>query len=47
LFLTTLGRWPGADEKQVARQALEKDRKRGAENVQWALLNSIEFVLNH
>ena len=47
LFLTTLGRWPSVDEKQVALQALEKDRKRGSENVQWALLNSIEFVLNH
>jgi len=47
LFLTTLSRWPTSAEKQVALQALEKDRKRGVENVQWALLNSIEFVLNH
>jgi hypothetical protein len=31
----------------VAQQALEKERKRGAENIEWALLNSKEFVLNH
>jgi hypothetical protein len=47
LFLSSLGRWPTSEEKEVAFQALEKDRKRGAENIQWALLNSIEFVLNH
>jgi hypothetical protein len=32
---------------EVALQALEKDRRIGAEDVQWAVLNSIEFVLNH
>jgi len=47
LFLTNLGRWPTPEERQVALHALEKDRKRGAENIQWALLNSVEFVLNH
>jgi len=47
LFLSSLGRWPTGAEKEVAFQALEKDRKQGAENIQWALLNSIEFVLNH
>ena len=47
LFLASLARWPTGAEKQVALQALEKDRRRGAENIQWALLNSIEFVLNH
>jgi hypothetical protein len=47
LFLTSLGRWPTPEERQVALHALEKDRKRGAENIQWALLNSVEFVMNH
>jgi len=47
MFLSSLARWPTPNEKQVAQQALEKDRKRGAENIQWALLNSKEFVLNH
>ena len=47
MFLSSLGRWPAAAEREVAQQALEKDRKRGAENIQWALINSKEFVLNH
>lgn len=47
LFLSSLARWPMPAEKQVALQAMEKDRKTGAEDLQWALLNSIEFVLNH
>jgi hypothetical protein len=32
---------------EVALQALERNRKEGAEDVQWALLNGIEFILNH
>jgi hypothetical protein len=47
MFLSSLARRPTSAEQQVAQQALEKDRKRGAENIQWALLNSKEFVLNH
>jgi len=47
MFLSSLGRWPASAEREVAQQALEKDRKRGAENIQWALINSKEFVLNH
>jgi hypothetical protein len=47
MFLSSLARWPTPAEREVAQQALEKDRKRGAENIQWALLNSKEFVLNH
>lgn len=47
MFLTALARRPTPEEREVALQALEKDRKRGAENIQWALLNNMEFVLNH
>jgi hypothetical protein len=47
LFLSSLSRMPLAAEKNVALQYIEKDRKRGAENLQWVLLNSTEFVLNH
>jgi hypothetical protein len=47
MFLSSLARWPTPGEREVAQQALEKDRKRGAENIQWALINSKEFVLNH
>ena len=47
LFLATLARTPSPEEAEVALQAFERDRRRGAENVQWALLNGIEFALNH
>jgi hypothetical protein len=47
LFLNSLSRRPTSAETEVALRALEKDRKRGIENVQWALLNGIEFILNH
>ena len=47
LFLSTLARRPTPAETEVALHAFEKDRKRGVENVQWALLNGIEFILNH
>lgn len=47
LFLASLSRMPNKAEREVALAEISKDRKGGAENVQWALLNSIEFVLNH
>jgi hypothetical protein len=47
MFLSTLARWPTPAEMEVTLQALERDRRRGAENIQWALLNNMEFVLNH
>ena len=47
MYLSTLSRSPNASEKKYILEALQKDRKKGAENLQWALLNSIEFVLNH
>lgn len=47
LFLSSLSRWPTPAEKEIALQAMEKDRKTGAEDLQWALLNGIEFILNH
>ena len=47
MFLTSLARRPIPAELEVALRAFEKDRKHGAEDVQWALLNGIEFLLNH
>jgi hypothetical protein len=47
LFLSSLSRWPLAAEKEVALRYMGKDRKTGAENLQWVLLNGTEFVLNH
>jgi hypothetical protein len=47
MFLSSLARRPTSQETEWGLQALERDRKLGAEDVQWVLLNSMEFVLNH
>jgi hypothetical protein len=49
LYLSTLSRRPTEPERKAAIHAFEfeKNRKIGVENLQWALLNGIEFVLNH
>jgi hypothetical protein len=47
LFLASLARFPSEAEKQVAVQELAKNRKQGAEDLQWVLVNGIEFLLNH
>ena len=47
MYLETLARRPTAPETDVALRALTKDRRRGAENLQWALINSPEFIFNY
>ena len=47
LFLASLSRWPTEEEVLVAKRVMEENRTRGVENLQWALLNSIEFLVNH
>ena len=47
LFMATLSRKPTPEEIDVSLQLLEKDYKTGMENIQWALLNTPEFLLNH
>jgi uncharacterized protein DUF1553 len=46
LFLATLSRQPAPEEKAVAVSFLDKNRVEGAQNVQWALLNLVEFLYN-
>ena len=46
LFLSTISRLPLPAERQVALDALNKDRVEGAQNLQWALLNLVEFLYN-
>lgn len=46
LYLATMARRPSAPEAEIARRALAADRARGAENLQWALINSPEFLVN-
>lgn len=47
LFLATLSRYPLASEKQLAVSWIDKDRKQGAEDLQWSLLNKLDFVFNY
>lgn len=47
MFLATLSRPPSADEKQVGLEALGKNRLEGAQNLQWALINQVEFFFNY
>jgi hypothetical protein len=47
VFMETLSRQPTPEEIDVGLQLMEKDPKSGVENIQWALLNSPEFLLNH
>ena len=48
LYLTYYSRFPTADERKVAVEHLKKpDRKAAAEDLAWALLNSLEFLFNH
>jgi len=47
LYLATIARRPSGPEREVALGALAKDRRRGAENLQWALINSPEFLFNY
>ena len=46
LFLGTLSREPSSQEKTFAVSLLDNNRKEGAQNVQWALLNLVEFLYN-
>jgi hypothetical protein len=47
LYLTTVSRKPSTTEMAAALKALSPDRKKGAENLQWALINSPEFIFNY
>jgi len=47
LFLATLSRQPKTQEVDVAKRVIAKDKKTGYEDIQWALLNTTEFLVNH
>src|ERR1051326_4296454 len=47
LFLATLSRRPKTQEMDVAKRVMAKDKKTGLEDIQWALLNTSEFLVNH
>jgi hypothetical protein len=45
LFLSALSRYPTAAEKSRSMQAMGADRVRGAEDLMWALVNKLDFIL--
>ena len=47
LYLATVSRHPSAQEVEIGLRALSAGRRRGAENLQWALINSPEFLFNY
>ncbi len=47
MFLATLSRPPSGPEQEVALGELAKDRRQGAQNLQWALINQVEFFFNY
>jgi hypothetical protein len=47
LYLATLSRPPRDEEKQLAVSWIKADRKQGTEDLQWALLNKLDFVFNY
>ena len=47
LYLATLSRRPLPQEKQLALSWIEKDRRQGAEDLHWSLLNKLDFVFNY
>ncbi|MFQ5928484.1 MAG: DUF1553 domain-containing protein, partial [Acidobacteriota bacterium] len=47
LFLSTLSRFPTEEEMSLGLAALKPRRVRGAENLQWVLLNKVDFLYNY
>lgn len=47
LYLATLSREPTPEEKKLAISWMEEDRRQGAEDLQWSLLNKLDFVFNY
>jgi hypothetical protein len=50
LYLTFYSRLPAASERAIALEHLQRhrgDRRKAAEDLAWALMNSLEFVFNH
>jgi hypothetical protein len=47
LFLASLSRYPLLQEKQLAVSWIEANRREGTEDLQWSLLNKLDFVFNY
>jgi hypothetical protein len=47
LFLSTLSRFPTSEEAAKSVGYLERYRDSGAEDIQWTLMNKLEFIVNY
>ena len=47
LFLSTLSRFPTSEEMLASIKHVEKYRDKGIEDLQWALINNLEFIVNY
>jgi len=47
VYLATLCRMPTAKERETSRKHVARHRDLGLENLQWALLNKLEFIVNY
>ena len=47
MFLATLSRPASDREEEIALAALRRNRVEGAQNLQWALINNVEFLFNY
>lgn len=46
LFISALSREPSQEERALGVSVMSKDRVEGAQNIEWALLNLVEFLYN-
>ena len=47
LFLSALSRRPKTEEVEVAKRVMATNKEVGLGDIQWALLNTAEFLVNH
>ena len=47
LYQATLSRFPLPEEKRIAMSWIDQDRRQGVEDLQWGLLNKLDFVFNY
>ena len=47
LFMNTLSRKPNAEERRAALARRGRNRTEWAEDLQWALMNKLDFLFNY
>ena len=47
LYMAALSRWPGDEEMAAIQRAKTGPREQWLSDVEWALLNKLDFLFNH